>query len=925
MSRAERIRRLQALFDQALSLEPGAREALLGEVAAEDATLAAELRVLLANDADSQASDRAIVGRVAPSAMRLARRRSDHLPWPEIPGYRLLREIGHGGMGSVVLAEREDEQFHHRVAIKLVRGFPSARILERFRRERDLLATLRHPNIARLYDGGTTGSGQPWLAMEYVEGVSLDEWCRQQRPSLQRRLRLFQALCSAVQHAHQKLIIHRDLKPGNVLVREDDQPVLLDFGIGKLLDEEEGRNDATRTRMFTPAYASPEQLRGEPASTLSDIFALGLILFELLTGKPMRQGSEATSGRLPSRVAVEGEAWLRADARLLRGDLDNIVRKAVHDDPDRRYASAAALAADIQAWFDGHPVAAAPDGWLYRSRKFVARHPVAVAATIGTLAVLAVLSLRLVQERAQARLEAEGANQAATFLVDLLKTSSPEVNRSETLTVRGLLDQAEQALATRQFSRPEVKARLEMALGDIYNSLGLYENSVELLESAVRRARGEARALGQARRMLALAYVSAGRFEDALRMAESALELNTQAYPPGHPEIGHTLLNLGVAKQHLRRHGEALAHFRAAQALFEGAGEEYRENVLSCMHNQGWSMYMANQYELAEPVLRRTLEAKEALLGPDHPSTLRTMRVLVQAAEAMGRPVEAAERGMELLRRQVGLVGEDSLTVAEIRSDLGSTLHDLGRYEDAEAQYRQAIDIYVRLESESLSAYAIPMNNLGNLYEDQERFAEAEAMYRRSLEVRIATGATPWSVARVYNNLGRLLLAAGRLDEAEAMAQEAWAVRSALEPEHHPERLDGLALLARVGNARGRRQDADELLAAWQRLARQTRLTPSRRVGMNRMLAEFARARADRASAVEATRMALAEMLGYLPPGHPRVAGQRIELARLLVDGDADARAEAARLVAQARATVERYYAEDGPTRRRLAELVGRL
>lgn len=925
MSGADRIKRLRALFDEAVALAPAERQALVERVAGEEPALADELRSLLAHDADPPAADRAIVDRVLPSAARLARRRSDHSPWPDIAGYRLLREIGHGGMGSVVLAEREDAQFRHQVAIKLVRGFPSGKLLDRFRRERELLATLRHPNIARLFDGGTTTAGQPWLAMEYVEGLSLDEWCRKHQPSLPRRLRLFQSLCSAVQHAHQKLIIHRDLKPGNVLVRDDDQPVLLDFGVGKLLDEDGAELQPTRTRMFTPAYASPEQLRGEPASTLSDIYALGLILFELLTGEALRQQSGTTSVRLPSRVVEVGEPWLRADARLLRGDLDNIARKALHDDPYRRYASAAAMAADIQAWFDGHPVTAAPDGWSYRLRKFVTRHPIAVAATTVAILALVLLSLRLVQERAQARLEAESANQAAIFLVDLLKSSSPEVMRGEALTLRSLLEQAEQALATRQFSRPEVKARLESALGDIYYSLGLAEPSIALLERAVTRASAadaDRRVLAQAMRLLALSYVLADRFEDGQRVALEALALNRQVHPAGHPEIGHSLMNLGVAEQQLRHHDLALSYFREAQALFTDAGADYRENVASALHNQGWSMYMSRRFDEAESILEQTLALKNALLGPNHPSTLRTIRVLAQTEDELGRDEAAAERLADLLQREVSVLGELNLTVAETRNELANALHDLGRYDEATVHYRAAIAQYRELGSDSMFGYAIPVNNLASLHEEQERFADAEAGFRLALSVRVESGSPPWSVARGLHNLARLLLKTGRADEARGLAEQAWQIRSGFEPEHHVDRLDTLVLLARIERASDNPAAANEHLAAYRRLAGQATISPQRQAAMHQMLAEFAEADGDRATCLDEHRNALRTMLDNLSEDHPRIASQRVRLASVLVEGDAAQRQEAFALLEAARSPAERHLDQDGPTRRRIAALL---
>src|SRR5579883_2913685 len=267
-------------------------------------------------------------------------------PWlgRRIGNYRIVGELGQGGMGSVYLAERADREYQARVAIKLIRGFPTQAALERLRRERQVLAGLVHPNIARLLDGGTTPEGQPYLVMEYVEGRPLMQWWAERRPPLALRLRLFQQLCLAVHHAHQNLIVHRDLKPGNVLVRADDTPVLLDFGIAKLIAPEADGERATELRAFTPDYASPEQVSGGPVTTASDVYALGLILYELLCGKPYKSGGRTTSWRAsrPARVAEAADApWLRAEAAAIGGDLEHVVRRALAEEPARRYSSAA--------------------------------------------------------------------------------------------------------------------------------------------------------------------------------------------------------------------------------------------------------------------------------------------------------------------------------------------------------------------------------------------------------------------------------------------------------------------------------------------------------------------------------------------------------------------------------------------------------
>jgi len=871
-----RLARLQALFHQAADLDPAARDAFLDRACAGEPELRAELEALLASDQDDDGAT--LAARVVPVAEALVAGAGHGAPGQQVGGYRLLREVGSGGMGTVFLAERDDREFHHQVAIKLVRGFPTSEVLERFRRERELLATLRHPNIARLFDGGTTPAGQPWLAMEYVEGEPLDAWIARRHPPLRERLRLFQALCSAVQHAHQQLIVHRDLKPANVLVRGDGSPVLLDFGIGKLLDGGTDGAEQTRLQAMTPAYASPEQLRGEPATTLSDVFGLGLVLFELLTGVPLRKQQGDTTRLAPSQVAAAGEDWLRADARLLRGDLDNIVRKALREEPQRRYASAAALAADIEAWFAGRPVSAAPDAWHYRLRKFVARHPVALGATAACVMALAALSLRLAQERdravaaqAQARQEAEGANQAAGFLVDLFKLAAPETTRGEALTVRDLVEQARGQLEARSFPRPDVKARLQVALGDINTSLGLPGPSVELLEAAVANARsagdaGDPRVLVAALRHLARAYELAGRDGDAVPAAREALAGARATLPPGDPEIGHVLQILGVALEGVGDAAGARECFEEARALFAGAGDGHRAELAATLHNLGWLEGRHGDPARSKALLEQSLAIKREVNTLVHPSTFNTLQLLGASAARAGDHEAAAARLTELLAAQRQLLGEPSVRVAQTLNELASARQDGGDFAAAEAHYREALAQRRALAPDGSVDEAIVLNNLASLLEDAGRLAQAEAMSRRALAMRIAHGAQAMAIARNRHNLARILLAAGRAEAARPEAQAAAQVRATL-PDDHPERLDSEILLARLDLVGG------DAAAATRRLeAVADRQPPAPvRVRLAQAQAELALLRNDPRAAGQAWDEAQALLASLLPPGHPRL------------------------------------------------------
>lgn len=936
MSASPRLQRLQALFHQAAELADAERAAFLDAACAGDPALRAELEALLAVDQAGD-DDVTIAARVLPLARALADAGDDPLPrhGQRIGGYRLEREIGSGGMGSVFLARREDREFQHQVAIKLVRGFPTRQVLEHFRRERELLAALRHPNIARLFDGGTTDDGQPYLVMEYVEGVPLDVWCAREKPGLAARLRLFQSLCSAVQHAHQQLVVHRDLKPANVLVRADGQPVLLDFGIGKLLDQDEDGAAATQMRAMTPAYASPEQLRGDPVTTLSDIFALGLILFELLAGVPLRKQTGDTTGLVASRIAAGGDAWLRADAGLLRGDLDNIVRKALREEPQRRYQTAAAIAADIQAWFDRRPVSAAPDDWRYRLRKFVARHPVAIGATAATIVVLAVLAARLAQERdralvaqAQARIEAEGANQQAEFLVDVFKLAAPENVRGSAMSIRDLVDAARADLAGRQFGRDEVKARLEVAVGEIYTSLGVPETSVELLDEAVARLRqGGAGVDG---RVLAKALLEAGRAhtlgnrnDTALALLEESLALNRALQPPGHPAVAHSLMSLGVVEVRMGRREQAQARFVEAEAIFAGAGEDYRGNRAAAVHNLGWAMGGAGRPAEALVLLEQALAEKREVYGPLHPSTFNTLQVMANQEGRLGRHAAAVARFEELLAALRTTLGEDSAKVASTLNEMASTLQDGGELAQAERRYLDAIAHNERYRTAPSLEQAMPINNLGTLYEAQERFAEAEALFRRSLALREALGHDPAAIARGRHNLARVLLAMARTDAAEALAREALSARMQLHPAGHPERFDSLVLLARIDVAANRPDAARRRLAEVGAEADAQAPTPQ-------LLARWHEARAEQAASIGETDAALdwrarqvEALAAQLADDHPALARARLQQAALLLDLRRAGPARA--LLAQAAPVLERDLDAGGPTRQQLARLQRQL
>ena len=423
-------------------------------------------------------------------------------PPTHIGPYRIVRELGRGGMGIVYLAERDEPGLRKTVAIKVVRlGMDSTFTLRRFRNETQILATLEHPGIARLYDGGTTGEGLRYFVMEDVDGRNLLDYCEGEQHPIAVRLRLFGRVCNAVQFAHQSFVVHRDLKPSNILVTADGNPKLLDFGIAKLANpavaDDVVEETAPFAQLLTPQYPSPEAVRGEPVTTASDVYSLGVILYELLSGRrPYRvQSRDAAVIR---RVVCDEEPLAPSAGtsmplrRQLRGDLDNIVLKALRKSPPERYATAADLAEDVERYLGGFPVRARPNRQTYRAAKFVRRHRIGVVATAAAaIALVAGLALIVSQvrvaraERDRARVEAVKAQQVSQFLRSLFESSYPRRAQGEPLTARDLLDTGAARVDRELATQPEALASMLALLGSVYSELGLYSEAMSLLEKSL--------------------------------------------------------------------------------------------------------------------------------------------------------------------------------------------------------------------------------------------------------------------------------------------------------------------------------------------------------------------------------------------------------------------------------------------------------
>jgi serine/threonine protein kinase len=552
---------VERLLDEALEVAPAERAAFLERTARASPALRAEVeRLLRASARPPGFLDGAGQDYAAP--LMNGEDEGPASSGARVGPYRILGEAGQGGMGTVFLAER-DEPYRQRVALKIARGALAldGHLLRRFGEERQILAGLQHPHIAQLLDGGVTEEGLPWLAMEYVQGEPIDRYCAVRALGLEARLGIFLAVCDAVQFAHQHLVVHRDLKPSNILVTPEGQVKLLDFGIAKVLevapDSAADREALTRTgvRVLTPEYASPEQIRSEPVTVRSDVYSLGVLLYELLAGRrPYR-----LTGRTPLEVeravleqeperpsAVAGAPRLR---RRLRGDLDTIVLTALRKEPARRYQSVDRLATDLRRYLEGRPVTARPDTWRYRAAKFARRHRLRLAAAaLVMLSLVGGLAGTAWQARAASH-EAAKQREVKDFLIGLFQVSDPEQSRGREINARELLERGTRRADSALARSPELQSELLHVLGVIHRELGLYGRADTLLERAVRLSRsvhGEQSADLAARLTdWASVLIRQSRLESADSALQSALLIRRREFGRADSSVAATLRVFG--------------------------------------------------------------------------------------------------------------------------------------------------------------------------------------------------------------------------------------------------------------------------------------------------------------------------------------------------------------------------------------------
>ncbi len=758
----ERWREVRAAFDSLAPLSPAERDIALSALAERDAELARETLSLLA----AEARDAQFLTTPAGGA---ADRRGELIgPW------ELLSPLGEGGMGQVFLARRADASFDKLVAVKFVHAdLLSPLLRERFAAERQALAALEHPGIARLLDGGESAGGEPYLVLEYVEGRSLLAFATERDLSRRERLGLFLQILAAVAHAHSHLIVHRDIKPSNILVTAQGEAKLLDFGVAKILSPIDGPAGVTRTslRALTPEYASPEQVLGGATTTATDVYSLGVVLFELLTGR--------RPYRVPTGAPEEwAEAALHqevARAPEVRGDLDAILRKALRKSPQERYATVDAFADDLRRHLDGRPVAARRGSLAYRTTKFAGRHRGALAATAMALAVLATTiagaGTRLRRERDRATVEAATAQSVAEFLAALFRNADPARTRGAKLTAREILDQGAQRIELDLAEQPLVRARLLMVLGAVYRDLGLLDRAQPLLDRALdtseRQTPPDELAVAAVLTELGLLDRMQGETERARPRLERALEIRERRLGTDHLEVGRTLSTLGTVCRLSGDAAQARTFLeRAVEIVLRQAPESSEAG--KWQSNLGLIYQDAGELEAARQAFARATEILERAEGPESPFVAMSLDNLGSVLRTLGRPAEA----LPLLERARGIVehtwGAAHPQFGNALNSLGDALSDLGRNAEALPLFRQATAVYSAALGPDHSFVAWPLRNEGEALLALGRAPEALPLFERALAIRQeAYGEAHPETAQSQTDLGLGYAALGDLGVAE--------------------------------------------------------------------------------------------------------------------------------------------------------------
>ncbi|MCG8371600.1 MAG: serine/threonine-protein kinase [Proteobacteria bacterium] len=870
---ADLDRRAMELFEQALELDGDARERWL-DASCEDPKLRRRVETMLRADSDADASG--LLDRDADDHLsRLSSGSRSRTPG-RIGPYKVVERLGQGGMATVYRGDRASGDFDQTVALKVIRPSRRAEHWEaRFLTERQILASLKHPNIAQLLDGGLTDDGDPYFAMEFVNGEPITEYCDNNRLDVRSRIVILLSVCDAVSYAHRKLVVHRDLKPNNILVDDNERTKLLDFGIAKLLTDEDTSRTKTTLRALTPDYAAPEQFAGGDVTTAVDVYALGGLLYELLSGRRpfadagssaldiernIRERGAPTFARLGAAIpdqerdAIAGNrdvGWRRLQ-RTIRGDLENIALKALRAEPERRYASVEGFAADLRRYLDGLPVHARADTVRYRMTKFAGRHSVGLPLSIVAVLGLVFSTGVAIRHAGEARIEAARANETRDFVTSLFEFAAPDKSLGDRLTARQLLDLGAQRVDEELAGQPQLRAEMLLLLATTYGQLGLYDTALPLAERAsafyestddsasyvdaltaqarLRRLNGEFaaadRLLDEAESLIAAAD-AAGRsalliergenfreqaqFDAAAAAFEEALAIDRQRDAPA-PEIARDLYRLGTLRFSAGDSEQALDLLRDASARLAEAGATHTTRYASIQHDVGVMLIQRGELDAARTVLEEVRDARTTLLGDAHPDLATTLKELAGIARQQNASEDAERLYLAALDINEAMLGPSHPETANNLNSLAVFYRGLGDNERALEFGLRALDGATGAYGGSHPTVGLMTVNVGSMQRMLGDLDAAIASVEKGLGILVGALGEEHHLAGVaYNALAGVQHDIGDDAPAEANYRRALGIFEATAGANHPHTISIINGLATLLLARGELDEAEAL------------------------------------------------------------------------------------------------------------------
>lgn len=837
-------RELQSIFQQAVALPQEDRKEFLDRVCDGNLDLRNEIEALLIADQSQELVE-------SPLKLDMANLDSK-LVGSVIDDWKIIRQIGVGGMGTVFLAHRHTTDFQQSAALKLVKkGMDSEAVVQRFQQERKILASLNHKNIAKLLDGGMTQDGRPYFVMEHVDGLPITQYCDQHRLNISQRLNLFRAVCSAVHHAHKNLIVHRDLKPSNIIVTGSGDLKLLDFGIAKLLDDSENQQ-FTRTGMqlHTPAYASPEQLINDPITTASDIYALGILFYELLTGR--RPFEIKRSEQEFRELVLTGQPVKPSDAvteivsitnktqtaetisqcrstrvqglkRTLAGDLDTICMMAMHREADRRYTSASEFASDIQRHLDGLPVSARPDSRIYRLNKFIKRNKASVS--IASLAVLSIILItifytsQLKLQRDIAIKERQKSEEVVRFVTGLFEYSKPSRRLGQDISAKDLLDEGANRIQFELVEQPLVQQTLKQVLGEVYYKLGQEQKALDLLTDALAKQRellGENHLdVATTKLVLALVHQDRGNYDFAAELLSQALQTKKKLLGELHFDVAEVLSVFAYMEQMRGGYPQAETYFKKGLDISERLSNG--DNVyLAKLTKQlgGFYRYLDRNSE-AEPLLRKALAMQVRIYqGGPHPDINSTKRELAALLRSTGEYQESKRLYLEVIESRTKILGPDHPELGNTWNSYSLLLTRMDDYEGALAANIRFIEILKRAYSEATPSLAAAYFNQASMLRDLDRYSEAIKHYRLASETQDLVGLPEKHVHRAFPIAGIASVYVDQKNYAEAtqLYRKVLALRRESLSDDHKTVIDAKNSLGGALTGLKRYKEAEELL-----------------------------------------------------------------------------------------------------------------